>query len=346
MLGVRVVQVAAAVLVVAVLVVVANRPALLLWTLGGVVVGATLGALAAWLPTTAARFDFTDEWKRLDALYSYCGRASRKGFGIPLLVALLAGALVGGYFLSRLEPLSLYAPPLQDGKYARTDPRLKPLETLSAMGSRAPGRVSPMRYTGVFRYVSAEDAWRGREIVRISRTELDRLASPIGRAPPNDLLGSTWRLEGRRGKHGTTFLFVQRRTIHTPEPGWLGWPVKSSTVAVPVVEAPGLEAVLVPRDGSTIEFRSPRNLIRNTDPKSEVREFGNEVIVAVALTGLEDDPDRREVSLEIANVIGRSTAYGVVDAISAWKVLIAIFGGVPLVVVGYFVNRFLKRRWP
>lgn len=216
-----------------------------------------------------------------------------------------------------------------------------------------PGGVAQVRgvgYAAEFEYDESAGGWVADERIRIGRSELTALANPESRGrvtrPPlrGRALGPEWRFAGLRGARGQVLVFTRARTVPVDVPRWP--PVRERGIRIGSISSPVLGTLLVPADGSPVELRAPRNLVRETDPDGERRGFGDEDIVALRLKGLEDDVDRRTVRVRVANAIGRSSFYGALDDVTGWGVFTLLFGGIPAVVVGFLLTRWLKRRFP
>jgi hypothetical protein len=126
------------------------------------------------------------------------------------------------------------------------------------------------------------------------------------------------------------------------------WPILTdNTLAFPAVTSRLLKNVrFVPADGSAVVLRVPRRLVYDTDPDATRRRFGATDILTVKLAGLEDDPSLRHVTVQAANRAGRTWMYEGLRTISGWGVLRWVFLAAAASIVGFFVPRWLKTRWP
>ena len=285
------------------------------WAIAGVAVGAAVGALLfATRSASGAR-----------AAFQSVGR-------LLVVVALVAGVVALSFAASSGVPLGSN----DDGD-----------------SLRRPTPVRAVQYAATFEHEGGLGVWRGREVMRVRRADLIRSAkTPFpGRriATPALLrraLGDGWRFAGDRGRRGDVYVYVRTRAVAVEEPELYRRPLRRNRVTIGAIGSELLDVRFVPRDGSAVELRAPAGLVHATDPESERREFGGEDIVTVVLGGLEDDPDRRAVELEIANFLGRTSFYRAADDATAWGVSSMILGLVLSAAAGFFVKRYLERRFP
>ena len=156
-------------------------------------------------------------------------------------------------------------------------------------------------------------------------------------------LGSGWAFVGDRAG-GRVVAYRRVRDLPIDVPFWP--PTHEAAIEIGTIASDSLTVILVPSNGSRINMHAPANLVRETDPPAERRQFGNEDILTVELAGLEDDADRRVLHLEIAGWIGQTSIYGAVDDLTAWTVVKLLFASVPGALVAFFLTRRLKRRFP
>jgi hypothetical protein len=156
-------------------------------------------------------------------------------------------------------------------------------------------------------------------------------------------LGAEWHFAGdRAGGHVVAYSRVRNLPIDLPF-----WPpTHEASIAIGTIASHSLRVVLVPSNGSKIDMHAPANLVKDTDPPAERRQFGGEDILTVELDGLEDDASRRVLHLELAGWIGQTSIYGAIEGVTAWTIVKLLFGGVPGLLVAFFVTRRLRGRFP
>lgn len=182
----------------------------------------------------------------------------------------------------------------------------------------------------------------GQEVVRISRSILNSEGtSPTLAGPPD--IGPEWKYAGPRGRNQDVYAFVHPYT-HAIKPasgvGILRW----NSLPVSVIEDGQLDTTLVPQDGSVVELHIPRRAVYGTDPDAKRGEDGK--VLDFALNGLEDDPGARHIDIEVARGVGRWSVYEGIRQVTLWSFVKWLVPAVLLIVVAFFVNRFLKNRFP
>jgi hypothetical protein len=217
--------------------------------------------------------------------------------------------------------------------------------------SASPTVTRAVPYVGRFRYDDERRMLQGREVVRVTRTDLIRVAERpypgawiVTPAVRRRALGDDWGLVGIPKEN--VYAYARERAIEVREPQLYRRPLREHRLAIDSITSEYLRAELVPRDGSTLELRVPSGLVYETNPEGKWREFGDDDVVTVRLTGLEDDPGRAGVDLQVANAVGRSSLYAALDDATAWgfvKWVVGLFAGV---VGAFFVQRYLNRRFP
>ncbi|HWI96351.1 MAG TPA: hypothetical protein VNS60_09845 [Solirubrobacterales bacterium] len=218
--------------------------------------------------------------------------------------------------------------------------------------------VAAVPYEGDFEYEGEGGPhWHVEETVRVVRARFAQMSAgklaattilshPLSASEPvavRAALGPKWTFAGDRAG-GRVVAYHRVRDLPIDEPFWP--PTRETAVGIGTIASRSLAVILVPSNGSKIDIHAPSNLVRETDPPAERRQFGGKDILTVELDGLEDNADRRVLHLEIAGWIGRTSIYGAVSDLTAWTVVKLLFAGVPGLLVGFLVNRRLKRRFP
>ena len=166
------------------------------------------------------------------------------------------------------------------------------------------------------------------------------LSSPAAR----ERLLPGWRYVGVRGEKRNIYGY---KHVDSPPVRTHFWPLLTdNSIHIRTIHSPTLHAELVARDNSTIILRTPRRFIYDTDPAGTRRKFGSTDIVTIKLAGLEDDPELRQVRLQVANRAGQTWLYEGVRTVSGWGMMKWLVLSISVFVVGFFVTRFLKHRWP
>lgn len=209
--------------------------------------------------------------------------------------------------------------------------------------------IRPMKYAASIEYDEAAGIWIVGENVRVPRADFlqrrlrgyrDGVASSPGQA-----LGAGWAYKGRRGHNGEAIAFSRHRDLPAHVRSWP--PTTEDAIPVAAIRVPALNTTFVPRNGSLVEIHAPAGFVRQTDPpEDEQHAFGDEEISTVRLEGLEDNPDHRTIHLMVANAFGRSSIYNGLESLTAWTFVKLLFGAIPGAIVGFFVARWLRKRYP
>lgn len=220
--------------------------------------------------------------------------------------------------------------------------------------------VAAVPYEADFEYEDSGEKdphWHIEETVRVVRTRFAQMgvgklaaatdsSRPLSAPEPvavRTALGPEWAFAGDRAG-GRVVAYRRTRDLPIDVPFWP--PTHEAAIAIGTIASDSLAVILVPSNGSKIDMHAPTNLVRETDPPAERRQFSGEDILTVELDGLEDDADRRVLHLQIAGWIGQTSIYGAVDDLTAWTIVKLLFAGVPGALIAFFVNRRLRRRFP